>query len=290
MEEIPVIDFEKIRESSNILGEACKLWGCFRLINHGVPYGLMAEMKSLSRALFDRPVEIKQRIKGKIELTGYRPPTKMNPLYEGFAIYDASPEVISSFCTDLELTPQQRETIEIYVKAISNVAKNVSRLIAAYNFESWPVEIRVNKYNFTTESIGCHGAMLHTDDGFLTVLQEDDTVGGLEVMHPSGSLVSVEPVTGTLFVNLGDVATGWSNGELRNVQHRVQCKEAGIRVSVAIFLQPPQDKIIEPHPQFIKPDQPLRIVPFTYRQLRKTRAAKNMARGESLYVVEKEDS
>ncbi|KAM0047654.1 putative oxoglutarate/iron-dependent dioxygenase, isopenicillin N synthase [Helianthus debilis subsp. tardiflorus] len=52
-----------------------------------------------------------------------------------------------------------------------------------------------------------------TDSGFLTILQYDEGVGGLEVMD-------------TLLVNLGDMATVWSNGRLCNVKHRVQCKEA----------------------------------------------------------------
>ncbi|KAL9225649.1 hypothetical protein vseg_001548 [Gypsophila vaccaria] len=289
--QIPVIDLEKIQKESHILGEACKSWGCFRLINHGVPYSLMAEMKLTSRALFDRPVEVKQNIKGKIEQSGYRSPSKMNPLYEGFALYDASPLAISSFSNDLQLTPSQRETMENYVTVVSNLAKKVASLIVPYNYESWPVEIRVNKYNFTPESVGSHGLILHTDDGFLTVLQEDDTIGGLEVMHHSGSFVSVEPVPGTLLLNVGDVGAGWSNGELRNVQHRVQRKATdGIRVSIATFLQPPPDEIIEPHPQFVKPNQPLRFLPFTYRQLRKTRATKNLFRGEALYMMGKEDS
>ncbi|KAK9733229.1 hypothetical protein RND81_04G052900 [Saponaria officinalis] len=261
--QIPVIDLQKIQKESHLLREACKLWGCFRLINHGLPFKLIAEMKSTMKALFDRPVEIKRRIKGEIEISGFRPPSKLNPLYECFSIYDASPEAVSSFCTDLQLTPQQ----------------------SPYNFENWLVEIRPNKYSFTPESIGSHGAIIHTDDGFLTILQDDESIGGLEVMDPSGSFVSVDPALGTFLVNLGDVATGWSNGELRNVQHRVQCKEAGMRLSIAVFLEPPKDTIIEPHPQFIKPNQPLRISPFTHKQLRNTRVAKNLHVGEALYLV-----
>ncbi|KAK9733230.1 hypothetical protein RND81_04G053000 [Saponaria officinalis] len=283
--QIPVIDLQKIQKESHLLREACKLWGCFRLINHGLPFKLMAEMKSTMKALFDRPVEIKRRIKGEIEISGYRPPSKLNPLYEGFSIYDASPEAVSSFCTDLQLTPQQRETMLIYVKAVSTLAKKVASFLAPYNFENWLVEIRPNKYSFTPESIGSHGAIIHTDDGFLTILQDDESIGGLEVMDPSGSFVSVDPALGTFLVNLGDVATGWSNGELRNVQHRVQCKEAGMRLSIAVFLEPPKDTIIEPHPQFLKPNQPLRISPFTHKQLRNTRVAKNLHVGEALYLV-----
>ncbi|KAM0067889.1 putative oxoglutarate/iron-dependent dioxygenase, isopenicillin N synthase [Helianthus debilis subsp. tardiflorus] len=47
-------------------------------------------------------------------------------------------------------------------------------------------------------------------------------------MDSSGHFIPVEPWPDTLLVNLGDMATVWSNGRLCNVKHKVQCKEAKI--------------------------------------------------------------
>ena len=48
---------------------------------------------------------------------------------------------------------------------------------------------------------------MHSDPGFLTILQDDELVNGLEVVNQyTGELVSVNPVPGTLVVNIGDVA------------------------------------------------------------------------------------
>lgn len=74
-------------------------------------------------------------------------------------------------------------------------------------FKGWPCQFRINKYNFAPECIGSPGVQLHTDSGFLTILQDDENVGGLEVMNKSGSFVPVEPWSGTFIVNLGDIAT-----------------------------------------------------------------------------------
>jgi isopenicillin N synthase-like dioxygenase len=73
-------------------------------------------------------------------------------------------------------------------------------------FKGWPCQFRINKYNFTPETVGSSGVQIHTDSGFLTILQDDENVGGLEVMDESGAFVSVHPCPGTLLVNLGDVA------------------------------------------------------------------------------------
>lgn len=64
----------------------------------------------------------------------------------------------------------------------------------------------MNRYNFTPETVGSSGVQIHTDSGFLTVLQEDESVGGLEVMDANGTFVAVDPLPGSLLVNLGDVA------------------------------------------------------------------------------------
>ena len=73
-------------------------------------------------------------------------------------------------------------------------------------FKEWPSLFRINKYNFTSKSLGSSGVQMHTDNGFLTILQDDECVGGLEVMTKNGEFVAVDPWPGTLLLNLGDVA------------------------------------------------------------------------------------
>ena len=42
---------------------------------------------------------------------------------------------------------------------------------------------------------------------FLTILQDDESVGGLEVMDNYCDFIPIKPWPGTLFVNLGDMVT-----------------------------------------------------------------------------------
>ncbi|KAJ9540962.1 hypothetical protein OSB04_027468 [Centaurea solstitialis] len=66
---------------------------------------------------------------------------------------------------------------------------------------------RINKYHFTPGSVCLGGAQLYIDTRFLTVLQDDESVGGLQVIDKSDDTIPVDPWPGTLVVNLGDMAT-----------------------------------------------------------------------------------
>lgn len=75
------------------------------------------------------------------------------------------------------------------------------------SLEDWSCQFRINKYNFSPKSVGSRGVQLHTDSSFLTILQDDEVVGGLEVMKRNGEFQAVDPCPGAIIVNLGDIAT-----------------------------------------------------------------------------------
>ncbi|XP_021759327.1 2-oxoglutarate-dependent dioxygenase DAO-like [Chenopodium quinoa] len=290
---IPVIDAHQIEEKSIKLREIIEKWGCFRVINHGVPLELMAEMKSVSKELLDLPIEVKRQNVDVIPGSGYMEPSEKNPLYEALGLFDvASSLSVSNFCSQLQASPHQREIIESYArgiyKAAIDIASKMSKSLGLtdYSFENWPCQFRINKYSFTPEAIGSSGVQIHTDAGFITILQDDENLGGLEVMNESGEFVAADPLPGTLVVNLGDVAVPWSNGILRNVQHRVQCKGAGIRMSIATFLSPPPDKIIEAPAEFVDAEHPRLYAPITYEELRRLRFTKKLHAGEVLELID----
>ena len=76
----------------------------------------------------------------------------------------------------------------------------------------------------------------------------------------------------------------WSNGRLCNVKHRVQCKEASIRVSIASFLLGPNEAVEAP-PELIDSQHPRQFVPFTYEDYRKLRISTKLQAGEALQFV-----
>ena len=75
------------------------------------------------------------------------------------------------------------------------------------DFEDWKFIFRINKYNFSAKCLEENGGPPHTDAGFVTIIQEDDDVGGLELFHPpSNSFVPCAHLPDSLFINTGDVA------------------------------------------------------------------------------------
>nr|GMD73294.1 gibberellin 2-beta-dioxygenase 8 [Ipomoea batatas] len=57
---VPIIDFERMKEDEEKVKEACREWGFFRLVNHGIPESLMSQMLESARELFSMAYEAKQ--------------------------------------------------------------------------------------------------------------------------------------------------------------------------------------------------------------------------------------
>ncbi|XP_057444882.1 2-oxoglutarate-dependent dioxygenase DAO-like [Lotus japonicus] len=158
--------------------------------------------------------------------------------------------------------------------------------IEGIDFGDWPCQFRMNKYNFTPGAIGSLGSPLHTDSGFLTILQDDENVGGLEVMDNSDSFVPIPPFAGTLLANLGcSCKYAWSNGRFSYVKHHVQCKEASTRFSSATFMLGPRSGNVEAPEEVIDHDHPRLYQLFNYEDYRKLRLSEKMYTGEALELL-----
>jgi len=59
-EPIPIIDLHCLNPSE--LGKACRDWGLFRLVNHGVPSTLLSQLHEHAKRLFSLSFESKQAI------------------------------------------------------------------------------------------------------------------------------------------------------------------------------------------------------------------------------------
>ncbi|GJN02596.1 hypothetical protein PR202_ga19963 [Eleusine coracana subsp. coracana] len=294
MAKIPVIDLRLAGSSpaeSTRLRDACERLGCFRVSGHGVPARLQAEMKAAVRALFDLPDEAKRRNADIIAGSGYVAPSPANPLYEAFGLLDAAaPADVDAFCARLDAPPHgdgeelcgedTRPDRGRGGQGGDEPGAGASRV------RDWPCQFRMNRYNYTEDTVGKPGVQVHTDSGFLTVLQEDECVGGLEVLDPAvGSFVPVHPVAGSFVVNIGDVGTAWSNGRLHNVKHRVQCVAPVPRISIAMFLLAPRDDRVSAPEAFVDADHPRRFREFKYDDYRKLRLSTGERAGEVLARV-----
>ena len=77
----------------------------------------------------------------------------------------------------------------------------------------------------------------------------------------------------------------WSNGRFCNLVHRVQCKEATKRFSIATFMLAPRNRNVEAPEELVDHDHPRLYRPFIYKDYRKLRVSNKMVSGEALELL-----
>ncbi|MGA9278796.1 isopenicillin N synthase family dioxygenase [Ilumatobacter sp.] len=109
-----------------------------------------------------------------------------------------------------------------------------------------PEEERVGLRDLGESALG-----YHTDPGVVTLLLQDDT-GGLQTRSRDGEWIDVDPVPGTVVVNLADSVQVWTNDRYRAAVHRVVPMTETARMSIPYFLHPARDAVIEPIDELVE--------------------------------------
>jgi isopenicillin N synthase-like dioxygenase len=97
---------------------------------------------------------------------------------------------------------------------------------------------------------GQMGAGAHTDYGNLTLLMTD-AVGGLEVKTRDGRWLPAPVIPGAFVVNIGDCLMRWTNDVYVSDPHRVVSPAGQERYSVAFFLDPNPEAVVEAIPSCV---------------------------------------
>ncbi|KAJ9551523.1 hypothetical protein OSB04_015568 [Centaurea solstitialis] len=185
--------------------------------------------------------------------------------------------------------PIIREVIYEYIKAIRDLAELLGRKLMEGSglvgdlFDGWCCQLRMNKYHYCPESVGLSGVGLHSDPTFLTILQDDENVNGLQVVDKySGESLPFDPVPGSLAVNVGDIAKAWSNGRFYSVKHRVTCFEPKTRYSIVLFVLGPNGTKVEAPSELVDSEHPRLYVPIDIKEYRNVRTSKRLHIGNAL--------
>ncbi|KAK9713373.1 hypothetical protein RND81_06G023500 [Saponaria officinalis] len=267
-EKIPIINLQE-NNSSQKIKEVCEKMGYFRIINHEIPTKLMVASGSFH---FYNPNKVASE--------------SFCPYYNHNKVVSGSSMMLFFAKNSNVQVGLEWEIIEEYTQAIQKLGIDiVSKMLGDYSSQVCVTHFRMNKYNITRNSAGSDGIGLHSDASLITILQDDEHLGGLEIVNPSGKLVPVDRLPDSLFVILGDIAMLRSNGRYRNVQHKVECKDVGIRLSIATFIKPSINEDIEVHSKFIDVDHPPKYVPFKYEELRRLRASNKFYCGQVLELL-----
>ncbi len=274
--QIPVINISPLIEGSadkdhvaELIGKACREYGFFYIVGHGVDVKLQERLELLSKKFFALPLETKMKIKmanGGISWRGYFPvgneltsgrPDMKEGIYFGEELTQEHPLVIEqtplhgrNLFTDAEI-PQFRETVLEYMHAITCLGHKVMEGIALslgldqnYFYDRYtknPLQLfRIFNYPKTqlTEETDktIWGVGEHTDYGLLTILKQDDS-GGLQVKSQS-QWIEAPPIENSFVCNIGDMLDRMTGGLYRSTPHRVKCQTKNDRLSYPFFFDP----------------------------------------------------
>jgi len=268
---LPVVDVDHLRSGhTGHALSAIREAGVFYLVNHGVSEHLIAGAADAAKSFFSLPEDEKEKVHVDVRHRGYlgfggakmvgadAPDLKESFVYgvEHVAPEDGAGSLLVGPNQWPGHLPGFQASVYGFFQAVLTAGKTVLSGVAlalglgADFFEAHLVDplARGSLIHYPPKPVGgppsSLGVGAHTDYGLITLLWQDQ-VGGLEVRR-GDDWISVPPLPGTLVINSGDLLARWSNGRLPSTDHRVVSNGVSDRYSMAVFLDPSYDTIVDP--------------------------------------------
>ncbi|KAH7553847.1 hypothetical protein JRO89_XS12G0065500 [Xanthoceras sorbifolium] len=281
---IPVIDLQNMfgqdkalrDETLRSVSSACREWGFFQVVNHGVSHELMRSAREVWRQFFKLPVEVKQEYanspttyEGYGSRLGVEKGAKLD--WSDYFFLHYMPHSLRNQSKWPALPPSCRDLVAEYgdqvVKLCGELMKMLSvnlglgedQLPDAFGGENIGACLRVNFYPKCPQPDLTLGLSPHSDPGGLTLLLPDENVAGLQVRR-ANNWITVKPIPNAFIVNIGD--------QIQSVEHRVIVNSEKERVSLALFYNPKSDLLIQPMKELVTKNRPALYPPMTYDEYR----------------------
>jgi len=278
MHSIPIVDFGTDKAS---LFEQFREHGFAQLVNHGISDELIGAVWQQSEAFFALPMEEKRKLsRSHKNVMGYydRELTKekrdQKEVFDFICVPhpelpDNHPDNFSKVDGVNQWSEGQPPEFQLTMKAYAAACTDLShRILSVFSlglgleqdyFRQYfdPAHTSFTRLNHypTTDVLesGVQGDVVplgdqalhhHTDAGVLTVLLQD-AVGGLQAKS-GDDWINVEPIDGSLIINVGDLMQIWSNDKIKSALHRVRPITQTGRYSIPFFFNPPYETVCAP--------------------------------------------
>jgi isopenicillin N synthase-like dioxygenase len=283
---IPVVDLasgdegllEAVRAGTQELG-------VIQVVNHGVPQDLAADLSRRTARLLGLPRAEKAKLASPHPYRGWRQwPDDFGRLelerfnvaeFDGVAEASAAgvPEEYLGLYAHANLWPEDdpglREVARDYMAACLGLARRMLGLYARAQGlpeDTFPMgalphhRLTVNDYptwayRDAAEDEDKLLLLEHHDDSAITILAQQGDYEGLQIQGPDGSWIPVPIRPGALQVLSGSLLARWTGGRLRPGQHRVVAGGTVTRRSIAVFVYPSLDVVVEPLGPWADSDQ-----------------------------------
>ncbi|XP_058075007.1 gibberellin 20 oxidase 1-D-like [Magnolia sinica] len=296
---VPLIDLqcflgESSDEAVRLAGEACRKHGFFQVINHGVDARLINEAHRCVDYFFTMPLTEKMRAQRKPgESCGYassftgRFSSKL-PWKETLSFqYSPSPQddlqfhngrpvvedyfinVLGDSFHPFGVVYQQycdaMSSLSLRIMELLGLSLGVGRMHFRDFFQGNDSIMRLNYYPPCQKPDLTLGTGPHCDPTSLTILHQD-SVGGLQVFVDD-EWRSISPRTDAFVINIGDTFMALSNGRFKSCLHRAVVNNETPRKSLAFFLCPEMEKVVNPPSRLVDGQHPRKYPDFTWSAL-----------------------
>ena len=307
-ETLPVIDISDLQRTATrrAIDEACRDWGFFQIVGHGIDESATTALRREMRAFFALPLRAKHAIMRTAENPwGFYDRELTQHTRDWKQVYDYGPPDGGTIVPQLprEL-PAFEGTIAQFYSACDTLALQLVEVIAG-NLGMPPKALapcfrpghtsflRLNYYppcpapaqpiDRSVAREGPLGVNQHTDAGALTLLLQDEQPG-LEVFHENAWHL-VEPRRDALVVNIGDIVQVWSNDRYTAALHRGLVSAEAERFSAPFFFNPAYSTQYAPLPSTVDAQHPPRYRPIHWGEFRARRAAGDYADQGEYHVI-----
>jgi isopenicillin N synthase-like dioxygenase len=309
---IPVIDISRLDDDVSVLAaihEACRDWGFFQIVGHGMPRELIDATHASMHAFFALPLDEKLAIERTATNSwGYYDRELTKNTRDWKQVFDVGPDETEGPLVGQQAQwpgtlPQFRPVIEAFSAACEALSLRMLDAIARC-LNTPPAQLRgafaprhssflrLNYYplcadpaspDSPTGAPGNFGINHHTDSGALTILLQD-AQPGLQVFR-RGTWTTVEPNPDALVVNIGDIVQVWSNDRYPAGLHRVLASGARERYSAPYFFNPAPTAYYAPLRSAFGEGEPARYRPINWGEFRASRTLGDYADyGEEIQI------
>ncbi|ESW30867.2 hypothetical protein PHAVU_002G183900 [Phaseolus vulgaris] len=272
---IPVFDLKTLLHENSRDAElhqlytACKDWGFFQVVNHGVSSQLLEKLNLEIEKFFQLPIEEKKKYHvrpGDVQGYGTVIRCKDQKLDWGDRFYMLINPVERRKPYLLPQLPASfRETLESYFRELRKLGMELLGLLGkAIGMEMKEVEeffvdgmqsVRMTYYPACPKPEVVVGLTPHSDATGITILHQVNGVEGLEIKK-SGVWIPVIFLPDAFVVNVGDIMEILSNGAYTSIEHRAAVNKEKERISIAMFFSPKFEAEIGPVKSLLNSENP----------------------------------
>ncbi|XP_055819291.1 oxoglutarate-dependent flavonoid 7-O-demethylase 1-like [Solanum dulcamara] len=280
LSQIPLIDMEMLLANDHPeldkLHLACKAWGFFQMMNHGVSCSVLEKVKLEVEGFFNLSMEEKNKfdqIEGNME--GY-----------GQVLVSSDDQNINSRIGKLymlnlpshlrkphlfpKLPVSLRDTLEEYSAQVKELSEKIFSIMAkALEMKGEDLnavfdggEQAMSMYQYYYPKCPQEGVVMglnpHTDLTGLTILSQLNEVEGLHIKK-DGSWIPITPLPNAFVINVGDTLEIVTNGIYKGVEHQPVLNPNKERLSIATFFKPKRNYNLSPASSLITLENPVKF-------------------------------